>query len=100
MLLIIASIGYHCVIKHNNMSDFEKDKLETDLLNFIRKNFERPSNCRDLDQIRFYVRELCVKIREYENRFSFVPLRAYLLLSQYNIAQNRLLHVEFRKTYC
>ncbi len=82
------------------MSNFERKKLETDLVNFTRRNFENPSNCRDLDQIRFYVKELCIKIREYENRFNFVPIQAYTLLAQYNLAQNRLLHVEFRKAYC
>ena len=82
------------------MSDFERKKLEADLQNFANRNFERPSNCRDIDQIRFYVRELCIKIREYESRFNFVPHQAYSLLAQYNLAQNRLIHVEFRKAYC
>ena len=82
------------------MSDFEKKRLEMDLINFTNRNFERPSNCRDIDQIRFYVKELCTKIREYESRFNFVPSKAYLLLAQYNHAQNRLIHVEFRKAYC
>lgn len=82
------------------MSDFEKKKLEMDLMNFTNRNFERPSNCRDLDQIRFYVRELCVKIREYESRFNFVPAHAYSLLAQYNSVQNNLISVEFKKAYC
>ena len=82
------------------MSDFEKKRLEIDLINFANRNFERPSNCRDIDQIRFYVRELCQKIKEYEIKFNFVPTEAYTLLAQYNLAQNRLIHVEFRKAYC
>ena len=82
------------------MSDFEKKKLEIDLRNFTNRNFERPSDCRNIDQIRFYVRELCLKIQEYEIRFSFVPSWAYAMLAQYNIAQNRLLHGEFKKAYC
>ena len=81
------------------MSNFERKKLETDLRNFTERNFESPSNCRNLDQIRFYVRELCVKIEDYERRFNFVPGSAYSLLAQYNMVQNQLIQVEFRKTY-
>jgi hypothetical protein len=81
------------------MSNFERKKLETDLRNFAERNFESPSNCRNLGQIRFYVRELCVKIEEYERRFNFVPSSAYSLLAQYNIVQNHLIQVEFRRTY-
>jgi len=70
-----------------------------DLRNFAERNFESPSNCRNIDQIRFYVRELCLKIEEYENRFNFVPGSAYSLLTQYNLVQNNLIQVEFRKAY-
>jgi len=82
------------------MSDFEKKKLEIDLKKFTAKNFERPSDCRNIDQIRFYVRELCIKIEEYENRFNYVPSWAYALLAQYNYAQNRMIHIDFKKSYC
>lgn len=81
------------------MSDFEKKKLEMELKNFTVRNFVRPSDCRNLDQIRFYVSELCSKIEEYENRFNYVPGWAYSLLSQYNTVQNSLLHREFRNAY-
>jgi len=79
------------------MSNFERNKLEMDLINFTARNFESPSNCRNIDQIRFYVRELWLKIEEYESRFNFVPNSAYSLLAQYNLVQNQLSHVEFRK---
>jgi len=82
------------------MDNFESKKLETDLTKFISKNFERPSDCRNIDQIRFYVRELCIKIEEYETRFNYVPSIAYALLAQYNYAQNRMIHIDFRKSYC
>ena len=81
------------------MSNFERKKLETDLRNFAERNFESPGNCRNIDQIRFYVRELCVKIEDYERRFNFVPSSAYSLLAQYNMVQNQLIQVEFRKAY-
>ena len=81
------------------MSNFERKKLETDLRNFAEKNFESPSNCRNIDQIRFYVSELCTKIEDYERRFNFVPNSAYSLLAQYNMVQNQLIQVEFRRAY-
>ncbi len=84
---------------HNDMSEFEKTKLESALKDFTARNFVRPSDCRDLTQIQFYVRELCIKIDEYESRFNYVPGWAYRLLSQYNLVQNNLIHVEFRNSY-
>ncbi len=81
------------------MNDYERKKLEMELKNFTSRNFERPSNCRNLDQIRFYVRELCNKIEEYERRFNYVPSSAYSLLAQYNSVQNQMLYVDFRTTY-
>jgi hypothetical protein len=81
------------------MSDFEKKKLEMELKNFTSRNFERPSDCRNLDQIRFYVRELCAKIEDYERRFNYVPAWAYSLLTQYNTVQNSMIRIDFKKAY-
>lgn len=82
------------------MSDFDKMQLESDLRRFATRNFERPSACRNLDQIRYYVKELCLKIEEYRSRFNYVPNAAYVLLAQYNARQNSLIHLDFRKAYC
>lgn len=81
------------------MTDFEKAKLEIALKDFTLRNFEKPHECRNHDQIRYYVKELCLKIEEYEARFHYVPHWAYTLLSQYNLVQNSLLHKDFQKTY-
>jgi hypothetical protein len=81
------------------MSDYEKERLEMELRNFTSRNFERPADCRNLDQIRYYVKELCGKIEEYEMRFKYVPAWAYSLLAQYNLVQNRMLHVDFVLSY-
>jgi len=78
------------------MSEFERTKLEIDLRNFTSRNFIRPSDCRNITQIQFYVRELCLKIDEYESRFSYVPAWAHSLLAQYNLVQNKLVQVEFK----
>lgn len=81
------------------MSTFEKRKIEMDLMNFTRRNFESPSNCRNIDQIRFYINELYLKIKEYETRFDYVPMQAYSLLAQYNREHNRIISVRFSESY-
>jgi hypothetical protein len=81
------------------MNNFEKKKLEMDFKNFTSRNFERPNDCKNLAQVRFYVSELCGKIEEFEKRFNDVPTWAYSLLSQYNAKQNSMVHIEFVKIY-
>ena len=81
------------------MSDQERKKIEVELKAFTSKNFVSPSSCRNLEQIRFYVRELCLKIEELEKRFDYVPTSAYSLLAQYNSRQNTIISVEFKSSY-
>lgn len=81
------------------MSEFEKKHLELELKNFTSRNFVRPSDCRNLDQIRFYIGELCAKIEDYKRRFNYVPNVAYALLSQYNSRQNSILYQDFIRNY-
>lgn len=81
------------------MSQFEQSQLESDLKKFTDRNFESPSKCKNPEQIRFYVQELCTKIQEYESKFNYVPNWAYSLLSQYNQVQNQMVHIDFRNTY-
>jgi hypothetical protein len=72
------------------MTPYEQVKIEEELKAFASRNFEKPSVCRNPDQVRFYAAELCIKISEYESRFSFAPAWAYRLLEQYNAQQNSL----------
>ncbi len=81
------------------MNAYEQKRLEMDLMNFANRNFERPSDCRNTDQIRFYVRELCTKIEDYEKRFNYVPAWAYSLLTQYNNVHNQMVQIQFAKLY-
>lgn len=82
-----------------NMSEFEKKHLESELKAFATRNFVRPSECRNLEQIRFYITELCERIEEYKKRFNYVPNTAYALLSQYNLRQNAMLYRDFIRNY-
>lgn len=81
------------------MSEFEKKHLELELRNFTSRNFVKPAECRNLEQIRFYISELCAKIEDYKRRFNYVPNAAYSLLSQYNSKQNTLLYRDFVRNY-
>ena len=77
------------------MTTAERKLVETELKNFTTRNFEKPIDCKNLDQIRFYVRELCLKIEELEKKFEYVPNSAYSLLAQYNLKQNTITNKEF-----
>jgi len=81
------------------MTPYERKKLEVELRSFTSRNFEKPSECKNLDQIRFYVQELCSKIEEYQNRFNYVPSWAYGLLAQYNALQNTMIEKELKSNY-
>ena len=81
------------------MTPYQQKKLEEELKQFASKNFEKPSDCKNCDQIRFYVQELCNKIEEYKNQFNYVPNWAYGLLAQYNARQNDMIHVQHKNTY-
>lgn len=81
------------------MTDYEKTKLEVALKEFTSRNFEKPDKCKNLGQIRYYIRELCLKIEEYETKFQYVPECAYSLLSQYNLVQNSLIYEDFHRNY-
>ena len=72
------------------MTEYQRQKLEMELRSFVSRNFERPSECRNLDQIQYYVQELCSKIEEYQQKFNYVPDCAYGLLAQYNARQSNM----------
>jgi hypothetical protein len=81
------------------MVSTDRKQIENEINNFALRNFEKPGDCKDLEQIRFYVRELCVKIEELERRFEYVPSSAYRLLAQYNSRQNSIINKNFSNTY-
>ncbi len=78
------------------MNEHLRTQIDQEFELFTRRNFESPMSCRNLDQIRFYVHELCLKIDELESRFHYVPHGAFTLLAQYNACQNTMSHVDFR----
>jgi hypothetical protein len=81
------------------MATIDPKKVESELTTFTSRNFEKPIDCKNLEQIRFYVRELCLKIEELEKRFEYVPSEAYSLLAQYNTQQNSIVSKDFGNTH-
>ena len=81
------------------MSRFEKKQVEKELKRFTDRHFEKPSKCRNIDQVRFYVRELTERITELKRRFNYVPDHAYTLLTQYNTLQNSMIYRNFKQNY-
>ncbi|GAA0893989.1 hypothetical protein GCM10009122_36690 [Fulvivirga kasyanovii] len=81
------------------MSEFEKKKLDEQFSSFARRNFEKPKRCKNLEQIRFYVKELSAEVENFKQRFNYVPNSAYTLLAQYNSMQNSMLYADFKNSY-
>ena len=81
------------------MTRFEQKKLDVEFARFTKMNFDKPQNCRNIGQIRYYMNELSEKIQELKRSFNYVPASAHILLSQYNAEQNRLIHRNFQEAY-
>ena len=81
------------------MSNYEKKQLEKEFSKFTKRNFEAPRRCKNQDQIRYYVKELSLKMEEFKKRFNYVPQQAYTLLSQYNSLQNQMVMANFQQAY-
>ncbi len=64
-----------------------KKEIEAVFSAFAYRHFEKPSKCKNMEQIRYYVQELSSKISEYKEQFNYVPNSAYTLLSEYNATQ-------------
>ena len=82
------------------MTRFEQKKIDVEFSKFAKMNFDKPQNCRNIGQIRYYMDELTSKMKELRSSFNYVPDYAHTLLSQYNDAQNRIILKNFRQVYC
>ena len=81
------------------MTRFEQKKLDVEFNKFAKMNFDKPQKCKSIGQIRYYINELSTKIKEFKASSNYVPNSAHTLLSQYNAAQNRLIHKNFQEVY-
>ena len=81
------------------MSDYEKKQLEKEFKRYTSRHLEKPSRCKNLVQIQYFIKELSTKISEYNLQFNYVPDHAYMLLNDYNSSQNKLIFRNFRNEY-
>ena len=73
--------------------------VEAQLREFMTTNFTDPDECRNLEQIRGYVQQICNTIQDLKQTGQFVPAWDYTLLSRYNARQNALILMDFRSSY-
>lgn len=81
------------------MNDYQQKRIEMEWKAFIHSNFEKPAACKNLEQIRYYIREITLRMESEKQRHDFVPDWVYTTLAQYNEAQNRILLADFQKSY-
>jgi len=63
-------------------------KVGHDISDKMSSNADMPSSFKNVEEIRFYVRDLCFKIEELENIFDYVPASSYNLLAKYHTLQD------------
>jgi hypothetical protein len=78
------------------MTEFERKYLDNALMDFTKRNFVKPEECKNPDQARYYTNELNIKMEEYRTRFKYVPEWAKILRTQYLLMQNSLINKNFR----
>ena len=81
------------------MTRFEQKKLDSEFNRFTKMNFDKPQKCTSIGQIRYYMKELEDRIVFLKHSVKYVPNAAYALMSQYNAAQNKLIHKNFQDVY-
>ena len=81
------------------MTNFEKKKLQFEFARFAKMNFEKPCNCKDVQQVGYYIQELSAKIEELQDQWGYVPDMAYTLLDQYNQLHRKMVYAGFINSY-
>lgn len=81
------------------MTAYQKRKIEQDFLVFARSNFEKPSECRNLEQIQFYIQEIGDYMEDMKNTYNYIPDSVYSLLKQYHTLQNKMAFEAFINYY-
>jgi hypothetical protein len=81
------------------MTDYERKKIEMELKVFASKHLEKPSEYRNPDQVRFYVKAMAKEIETLKKKCNYAPPWAYTMPAQCNAMQNSLLFAEFTNSY-
>jgi len=81
------------------MSTYEKKQIDNEFKKFTSLNFEKPTKCKSLGQLHYYVAELTQKINELKRSFNYVPQKAFILLNEYNQIHNTLVFKNYQEVY-
>jgi hypothetical protein len=73
--------------------------VEKEFKRFAKSNLVSPRKCKKLEQTRHNIFELHKKIREFNDKFNYVPDDARLLFNEYELIQNRMLFENYQKNY-
>ena len=87
-----------CIIAQS-VNRLERRKIELELRNLISESLQKPSECKNLEQIRYCIQQVCLRIEQLEAESHTVPQWLYALLAQYNARQNSILLADFIQTY-
>ena len=74
------------------MKQIDFEQLEIEFLTFTSRHFEKPEECRNVGQVQFYIKELYIKIGEFNGAHHFIPKAALMLLGEYKTVRKKLIH--------
>jgi hypothetical protein len=74
-------------------------RIEKEFKKIVKDKFISPSRCTQLHQTRAYIFELNKIIKDYEQRFDYVPPAAQVLFNDYNMRQEKMLYDDYLREY-
>lgn len=80
------------------MTPFQKRLIEAEFRQFTGRHFVKPKDCKNHQQVSYYIHELCIRIEELRQN-EYVPDFAYQLLAEYQARQNGMVLKEFIASY-
>jgi hypothetical protein len=76
---------------------YHHSRVDTQFERFYKRHFEDPRECRNVEQVRFYLGEISRKIEEYRRSYNYVPEKALNLWESYKKIYNRMVHSDINK---
>ena len=73
--------------------------VDKEFKRFARRNLINPRKCKRIEQTQYFISELHTIIKDYKERFNYVPVSAQLLFNEYQNIQDRLVYENFKQTY-
>jgi hypothetical protein len=73
--------------------------VEREFRKFAKTTLVSPRKCKKIEQTRYNIHELHMKINELREKFNYVPDDARLLFNEYQVIQDRMVFENYRKSY-